>query len=573
MKKTWLSTIVVALLLGAGTAGPALADSSSVAKPVAVLAFSGYNGLKGDIAYVGRLAGNPNLAVGLEVLVQLALKNQPLAGLDKDRPWGAVLVLDQEKFAQGVRQPDQLLAGYALVPVTDLKKLLQVLEPAVGSSKDAGDGTLELKNKEGKSFYVKQVGDWAVFSDRVERLATPPADPMKLLADLSRQYDLAVRFSPSNIPAEIRKMVIAGIQAKAQQDLQQHAGETSDELAGRKIVSERVVRAISRAIDEIDELTIGWSLDQKAEKTCLDLVVAALPGTQAAREFAALGQAKTDFGGFLSLPEAMLAGNWTKTNSAGDAAELAKVSDLIRKKVLADIEKQQQPEEKAATGRKLVNQVFDVIKSTLAAGRTDGGLAVIANPDVLTLAAGGVIVDGDKLNKTFKDLVAAVGDENPGIYSYVKLDAGEHKGVKFHAVSIPLPGGGDDQEKIAKMIGDSLEVVLGIGPKSVYIAAGRAPMDLVKTVIDKSSELAGKAVPPLRITLDAEKLAKLLAIVAKEEDRPKAALAAELLAKSPSQDHVTLVASPIEGGVRLRLELEPGLLKALGMAASGAGKR
>jgi hypothetical protein len=571
MRTTWLSTIVVALLLGAATAGPALADTSNAAKPLAVLAFSGYNGLKGNVAYVGRLAGNPNLAVGLEVLVQLALKNQPLAGLDKDRPWGAVVLLDQEKFAQGVRQPEQLLAGYALVPVTDLKKLLQVLEPAVGPSKDAGEGALELKNKEGKPFYVKQVDDWAIFSDHLERLATPPANPMKLLAGLSRQYDLAVRFNPSNVPAEIRRMVIAGIQAKAQQDLQQHAGETSDELAGRKIIGERIVRGIARAIDEIDQLTIGWSLDQKAEKTYLDLVVAALPGTQAAREFASLSQAKTDFGGFL-LPEAMLAGNWTKTSSTADAAELANVSDLIRKKVLDDIEKQHQPEEKATTGRKLANQVFDVIRSTLAAGRADGGLAVISNPDALTLVAGGVIVDGDKLNQTFKDLVAAVGGENPGIYSLVKLDAGEHKGVKFHTISIPLPGGGDEQEKVAKMIGDTLEIAVGIGPKSVYFAAGRAPMDLVKTVIDKSSELAGKAVPPLRITLDAEKLTKLLAVVGKEEDRPKAALAADLLAKSPSQDHVTLVASPIENGVRLRLEVEPGVLKALGMAASGAGK-
>jgi hypothetical protein len=395
---------------------------------------------------------------------------------------------------------------------------------------------------------------------------------MKLLAGLSRQYDLAVRFIPSNVPAEIRKLVIAGIQAKAQQDLQQHAGETPDELAGRRIISEQIVRRIARAIDEIDQLTIGWSLDQKAEKTYLDLVVAALPGTQAAREMAALGQAKTDFGGFL-LPDAMLTGNWVRTIPAGDAAELANVSDLIRKKALADMEKQQQPEEKIASGRKLTNQVFDVVRSTVAAGRSDFGFAVIAKPDALTLIAGGVIVDGDKLNQTFKDLVAAVSGENPGIHSLVKLDAGEHKGVKFHTISIPLSGGDEQQEKVIKLVGDTLEIAVGIGPKSVYFAAGRSPMDLVKTAIDKSSELAGKAVPPLRITLDTEKLAKLLAVVSKEEDRPKAALAADLLAKSPSQDHVTLVASPIESGVRLRLEVEPGVLKALGMAASGAGKR
>ena len=217
--------------------------------------------------------------------------------------------------------------------------------------------------------------------------------------------------------------------------------------------------------------------------------------------------------------------------------------------------------------------MLDVVRSTLAAGRADGGLAVVANPEALTAVAGGVIADGDKLNQAVKDLVAGIREENPGIDQIVKLDAGEHKGVKFHTVSIPLPGGDDNQEKLAKMIGDTLEVALGIGPKSVYIAAGRAPMDLIKTVIDKSNKLAGKAVPPLRIALDAEKLAKLLAVVGKEDDRPKLALAAELLAKSPSQDHVTLVASPIESGVRLRLEMEPGVLKALGMAASGAGER
>ena len=395
---------------------------------------------------------------------------------------------------------------------------------------------------------------------------------MKLLAGLSRQYDLAIRLNPSNVPAEVRKMVRGGIQAKAQQDLQRHAGETSDEQAARKIVSERIVRGIARAIDEIDQLTIGWTLDQKSEKTYLDLVATALPGTQAAHDFAALSQAKSDFGGFL-LPDAMLSGNWTATSSTADAAELAKVTDLIRKKVLDNIEQQHQADDKAATGRKLVNQVFDVIKATVAAGRSDGGLTVIANPDALTAVAGGVIAEGDKLNQTFKDLVAAVGDENPGIFSLVKLDAGEHKGVKFHTFSFLFSPSDETQEKLGKMIGDSIEIALGIGPKSVYIAAGRAPMDLIKTVVNKSGELASQTVPPLRITLDAEKLAKLLAVVGKEEDRAKAAMAADLLAKSAGKDHVTLVASPVDNGVRLRLELEPGLLKALGLAASGAGKR
>ena len=68
-------------------------------------------------------------------------------------------------------------------------------------------------------------------------------------------------------------------------------------------------------------------------------------------------------------PTPCSAGNWSKTCSSTDAAELVKVSDLIRKKVLGDIEEQHQSDEQTATGRKLTNQLFDVIKATLAAGR------------------------------------------------------------------------------------------------------------------------------------------------------------------------------------------------------------
>ena len=134
---------------------------------------------------------------------------------------------------------------------------------------------------------------------------------MKLLADLGRRYDLAVRFNPSSVPAKIRKMVIAGIRAKAQRISNNTPARPSTSWPAAEIIGEQIVRRITRAIDEIDQLTLGWSLDQKAEKTYLDLVVTALPGTQAAREFASLGQIKTDFGGFL-LPDAMLAGNWTR---------------------------------------------------------------------------------------------------------------------------------------------------------------------------------------------------------------------------------------------------------------------
>ena len=50
-----------------------------------------------------------------------------------------------------------------------------------------------------------------------------------------------------------------------------------------------------------------------------------------------------------------------------------------------------------------------------------------------------------------------------------------------------------------------------------------------------------------------------------------ASMLAGMLAKAGSKDHVTVTAQPIAQGVRLRLELEEGLLKALGSMSQMMG--
>ena len=68
MKRVLVTLLLTALAVGAWSvsAKPVHAD----AKPLAVVSFSGYDQWKGDIAYVGRLSDNPDLAVGLEVLLK-----------------------------------------------------------------------------------------------------------------------------------------------------------------------------------------------------------------------------------------------------------------------------------------------------------------------------------------------------------------------------------------------------------------------------------------------------------------------------------------------------------------------
>ena len=125
-------------------------------KQVAVLSFSGYDEVIADIGFIGKLSDNPDLARGVEVILNLLTKNQGLKGLDKSRPWGAVIRLDEEKLAEGSQNPMEYASGVAFLPVTDADALQQVLEPYIGQPTDVGDGVQRVEN-EGNELFLKPV--------------------------------------------------------------------------------------------------------------------------------------------------------------------------------------------------------------------------------------------------------------------------------------------------------------------------------------------------------------------------------------------------------------------------------
>jgi hypothetical protein len=87
----------------------------------------------------------------------------------------------------------------------------------------------------------------------------------------------------------------------------------------------------------------------------------------------------------------------------------------------------------------------------------------------------------------------------------------------------------------------------------------------LKKTIGQLKTTAGKEVPPLRISVAATSVAKFISeIDGDAQVKATASMVAGMLAKAGQQDHVTVTAQPIAQGVRVRLELEEGLLKAIG---------
>src|SRR5690606_15715025 len=128
---------VAALLVGT-SAAPAQ-------EPVAVISVSSYNGLLGDVATVGEVAGKPGLDKFVEALITLQTGGKGLVGIDKTKPWGVQVTV-------GEAGP----TGVTFLPVTDLDALLGALVNSVGEAEDVGDGVLALSDAPQPVFVKKQ---------------------------------------------------------------------------------------------------------------------------------------------------------------------------------------------------------------------------------------------------------------------------------------------------------------------------------------------------------------------------------------------------------------------------------
>ncbi len=558
MKKTVLSVLALALVLGTSVFAKAQDAEKAEMKPVVVVSFAGYAELKRDLEYLGTVSGNPDMANNLEGLLMLFTQNQGLAGLDQDRPWGLALSLGDG----GIAPP----AGLVFLPVSDLQKLLGSLAALTGEPEDKGDGVWEIK-KDANSVYVKESDGWAFLSQTAEGLGKLPADPLALLGGLEKKYDLAVQLNIQNIPQALRDMGADLLKRQVEAGLQQATENSDDETQAE--LQAKVARAqlemLAKAINELDQITLGWAIDSEGKRTLLDLNLTALEGSETAKQLALVTNSASKFAGFL-LPDAMLNMHINSVAAETDIEQSLGMLANLRTHVMQEIDEDEDlaDEDAKQVVKDLVGEVLDVAEETLKEGRINAGLSIVGEGP-LTIVAGGLVADGEKLEEVAKKL-AKLAENESDTELEIELDAGDYKEVNFHTVSLPLPDD-EDSEKAKELFGETLLVTLGFGSESVYIGLGDAGMETIKKVIDQSSEDASKELPPMQLTLA---LAPVLKLAMKQEGaNPNLQDLAESLSEG-GLDHVNITVQPIENGVKYQLEGEEGVIKLLGSAAKQA---
>lgn len=559
MRKLSLPMFCAALLVAVASTTMARADD---VKPVAVVSLSGYDNVMSDIALAGELSGQPHLGVVAEGLVVVATKGQGLEGLDKTRPWGVLIGTDGAH-----------IGGCAFVPVSDLDKLMDVAKAWGGDRiQKHDDGTYEIQTHHKPLFVQETHKGWAFIVDNREILGHVPENPAKFLAGLNQRYDVAVRVYVANVPQEHREKFRAMMEKRFEKMAERRAEKHGQgcHCPMNEEMAAHMRKQMKETADDIDHVTVGWRLDNDLKQGVLEMAVDAKKGTKTAEHFAKLGAMRTEFGGF-TLPEAAISGRITSVCDAPPAEHLDKGVEKMREHIHAKIEGKGKSEEEAKAAKEIVDTLLDVMKRTAASGRNDGAMAVALEDDALAMIAGRYVADGPKLESAVKMAVEQISKKHPEcVEKILQLDANRYRGVNLHVATIPITDKCPRKEQAVEAVGENLTIVLGFGPKAVYLAAGRDAMRSLLYAIADSQESRRWTVPPMEFTMDLEEIVEFAedfgpCCANKDAEKFGAALkkANAALEKAQGRDDVRVVVSPTRQGMKMRMELDEGVLRVM----------
>ncbi len=508
-------------------------------KTVAVMSVSSVDSLLGNVGYLGEAAG---FAEALPIVTMMA--GPYLEGVDRGNPIGMVLNTDGQEFSP-----------LGFVPVKDLDKVFAAMEDTVGSPRDAGNGIKEIPGFQ--PIFIKEQGGFAFIGQTIESMGELPQKPVASLGNLPNEYDFAVRGFLQNIPEEYLQMAVDGLQEGVKQGLEQLPEEDRDNQAR---MLEAQMKQMESYIKESDELTIGWKTEPAKKRTFIDISFSAIPGGTLAKQMNTMANTTSDYSGFV-VPGAAMSMNFSSEIPEEQIASSMEAIEGMKAAALKEIDRDDNLEEDGRmAAKKMAGAAIDIMIETMKTGKMDGAMSIVLDSNDLQMVGGFHVADGKDIENILRDLAEMAKNEKdfPGI----NFNAEKAAGVAYHTMEMPVP---DDEEEAKKILGDSLEMAVGVGETSAYIGFGKNCVENLKQIV--AGQPKAKKVLPFDMTMS---LTPIMEFVAGIEDNPMIGAVTDAL-KEDDMDHVRLQVVPKQNGFTYRIELEEGILRAIGAGVNTAG--
>jgi hypothetical protein len=214
---------------------------------------------------------------------------------------------------------------------------------------------------------------------------------------------------------------------------------------------------------------------------------------------------------------------------------------------------------------------FDAFESTIRSGHVDGGAALHVRSDSLTLCGAALVKDTAKIESGLKKLEQAAAVRWPE-FGGIRWNAANYSGVRFHTLSVSVP---EEHAAPRKLLGNELEIVVGIGPETVYLAVGGDGMNAIQEAMDASAAEPNKAVSPFAFSVSMVPILEVAAEQAEPGEQQKMAqgVAEVIRREAQGRDHIHAVGEVLPQGLRYRFVAEEGALRAVGAAATEAQRQ
>ncbi len=531
--KSFCKTLMLGLVVGVMSMLPVgQAYCQSAPEPAVVISIAKFNEQMDDINYLLTASGFEQMKFMAGAMIKGYTK-----GLDADKDAGVLLYFNEES-----ETPDFL----GFVPVTDIDEMLDVV--AGMAEVEEGDETITVTTDDGTELTVREQDGFAFFSNKADMVKDLPSSPAKLLGDQSTKYNLSARVFAQRIPEKLRTQALDMIRESSEMTLENlDEDDLQAELQRKNLAMQ--MKQMEMIFNETDSFTMGMSADKEAKKLMMDVEFKGLPNSELAAKLAAAKPKKPSrFTGFL-MDGATFTMNQAASMSPADAKEYSGMLDDLVETVVTEIDADgDMSEEELSVVKKSLGNLADVVKGTLEEGIFDAGAVVMLEEGQINMAAAAQVSDPKKIEDTVKDLVA-MAEGKMGEDIQVNLNSGSHKDITLHSVIIQVP---DEEEEMRDALGDQVTVIVGIGNKAVYLAAGSEPVATLKKAVDGTSEVSDVMQFNLYIT-------PILEFAAQMEGDPSVEAMAEALASSGG-DRIRGTYNLIENGGVMHFEMQDGIL-------------
>ena len=557
MKFRWLSAAVCTATLGLATLSspnqcqaqakstapkPAVAAVSDETEDdaVVVVAISSIDSLLPNIQHVARLVG-----AGAAVGAGSSIVNQFVSGLDKARPFGVFVNLDENG------QPTPV----GCLPIEDLEQFFEQLGTVIGEPNDLGEGLFEL-GVGGNTIYAKKSGKWLYVGQTEESLADLPENMADVLPKMIQKYDIRIQVSPQNIPDELVDFLMAQAQEGLDRSMDEQSGnlDAADAESTRE-ASEKMMEQMQEAIEGTEKLVIGLAINKQEKRTVLDFGSQFVADSKYAKQIEKLKSSRTAVAG---IPQdgSMMTMQLFQLVANDEIEQIEKSLDIGLKTALKDADEGL---------KKLAEEAVDILVESAKLGKLESAVDVSAESS-LNIVANVSVADGAKIEAIATKIAAELVREKAPVQ--LKINTGKHAGFNLHSGKAALPP--DAPGQVKKIFGDSVTIAIATGPKSVHIAVGKNCEASVKSAIDRA---AAKPTAPAEAFKMRLVLSQLLNFIQTVEATPISEAMLNAATAAVGNDRIMVDSTTNERGLIVRLSLEDGVMKAIaaGVKAGQAG--